>query len=102
MLLLLRCKTKNLERGRDIKELQVIIEEYKLLQQKINYLVEYSFTVFEMEVPVQFDSEINSSIEEYMHEIASLKEKRQDIQALNPASKFKRVQRSISLIGDHQ
>lgn len=83
-----------------MKEISVIVDEYKLLQQKINYLVEYSFTVFEVDVPVQFESEINQSIEDYMMEIANLKEHRQEILGLNPAEKFKRVQRSLSLIGD--
>lgn len=50
-LLLLRCKTKNLERGANVYEVGIIIDEYKLLQRKINELVEYSFAVFEADVP---------------------------------------------------
>lgn len=56
-----------------MKEVKVILDEYKLLQKKINYLVEYSFRVFEMDVPAQFEGEINDSIEEYMLEIVNLK-----------------------------
>ena len=60
--------------------------------------MEYSFSVFEAEVPAEFDCEINQAMEEFAEEIAQLKAGGKDVAGMDPISKINRYHRSISLL----